>query len=77
MFPRQILKHLTWKQLSDISILLKTFFPLVEKDRILKLILQVDSVDRAIELLFIHKECSFTLDHIVYDYLKGQDEKNF
>lgn len=77
MYQREILKHLTYAQIADISKLLVNFFPLVETDRIIQLILQVDSVDRAIELLFIHKNCSFTLDHIVYDYLRGQDEKNF
>jgi hypothetical protein len=77
MYPREILKHLTYLQIVDISKLLENFFPLVDKDRIFQLILQVDSVDRAIELLFIHKECTFTLDHIVFDYLRGQDEKVF
>lgn len=75
MFPRQILTKLSFHELTQVSKLIHKFFPLVHSDRILQLILQVDSIDRALELLMIHKECPNTMDAIVYDYLRGKDER--
>lgn len=45
----------------------------VDTKRIYQLILQVDSVDVAIELLNYHREHTETLDYIVMNYLQGRD----
>lgn len=75
MYPRQILKRLSITELKGVSKLLYKYFPLVKPDRIFELILQVDSIDYALLLLCIHREAPATLDSIVYDFLRGRDEK--
>lgn len=75
MHERHILKRLSITRLKEISDLLHKYFPLVESKRILDLILQVDSIDYALNLLCIHRESQATLDSLVYDWLRGRDEK--
>lgn len=70
----KILNRLTFHQLILIGQTLHNFFPLVNAKRITDLILQVDSIDIAIHLLTIHENKSTTLDALLYDYLRGQDE---
>lgn len=58
--------------LQDLSKQLSKYF-LVRQKRIYNLILQVNSVDVAIELLNVHLQLSLTLDCIVGDYLHCRD----
>jgi len=68
------MKSLSLKQLNIVSRMIHDFFPLVKPRRILDLILQTKSLDTAIHLLMVHKQCDSTIDAILYDYLRGQDE---
>ena len=69
----QILKRFSRSQLAQVAESMSVYFNLVTKSRIYDLILQVDSIDTALHLLFCHKESESTLDTIVYDYLHYKD----
>jgi hypothetical protein len=73
MNPRKILEKLNEEQITNLGKFLHYYFPLVSSERIKDLILQVDSIDTTLHLLWVHKESTITLDSIVYDYLHAQD----
>ncbi len=68
-----ILDNFTKSQLKQIAYSVHRYFYLVKTPRIYELILQVDSIDTALHLLFRHKESESTLDTIVYDHLHYKD----
>lgn len=71
----QILKRFSRSQIAQIAESVNVYFNLVTKARIYDLILQVDSIDTALHLLFCHRESTQTLDTIVYDYLHHKDNQ--
>lgn len=73
MYARKIFNRLSLKELQGVSKCLHKYFPLVSTKRILNLILQVDSIDITLMILCLHRECSDTIDTLVYDYLLGKD----
>jgi len=76
MYERRILRKLALFELWDIAKYINKFFPLVTDERIFELILQTDSIDIALHLLLIHRDEELTsLDAILFDFLRGQDEK--
>ena len=72
MYVRKIKSILKNSEIKEISILLNKYFPLVKSKRIYNLILQVDSVDKALEFLMLHKNNNWTLDFIVYNFLHNK-----
>lgn len=69
MYPRKIYNFLTDDEIKELSKLMNVYFPLVESKRIYNLILQVDSIDKALEILMLHKNNQWTIDFIVSNYL--------
>ncbi len=58
--------------LKKLSRYLSECYPIKSK-RIYELMLQVNSVDVALELLIYHHKSSITIDNIVMQYLTGRD----
>lgn len=75
MYKSNIDKKFTSLQLHEISKAIYKYFVLVLPRRIHALILQVDSIDVALHLLFCHKESNMTLDAVVYEWLYRKDNK--
>ena len=71
----KLLNKFTRSQLRIIARSMNVYFNLVDRKRIYHLILQVDSIDTALHLLFCHKESATTLDAIVFDWLYKKDDK--
>ena len=71
----EVLKRLGAPGVFDIAKTLHYHFPKVPTDRINNLILQLDSVDKAIIVLFANKEDNLDIDDAVCMILKCQDEK--
>ena len=73
MYLRKILNILSTAQVFDIAKTLHRIFPVVATQRIYELILQVDSVDIAVEALFMFQEGELDLNEIVYLVLYYKD----
>jgi hypothetical protein len=70
----KILDKFTLEQIGWFAEAIHKYFQLASAERINKLILQVDSIDEALHLLMIHKNCELTLDAILYEWLQRKDE---
>lgn len=75
MYYPKILKKLNKVTLFDISKTLHCYFPKVSTGRIYELILQVDSVDLAVDCLFLLKDKPQKLNEVVYSILHYKDNK--
>lgn len=73
MYLRNILNILSTAQVFDIAKTLHKIFPILSTQRIYELILQVDSVDIAVEALFMFQEGELDLNEIVYLVLYYKD----
>jgi len=75
MNKRKILSKLTIAGIFDMAKVLHVYFPKTSTKRINDLILQVDSVDIAIDVLFTVKNSKATINELVYDILHYRDNK--
>ena len=75
MYPRKILNKTTKAIIFDIAKSLRYYFDKFSTEQIFSLILQVDSIDLAIDALFLVKDEPKRLNEVIYDILLYRDNK--
>lgn len=73
MYPRKILNKVTEGGVFDVARILHYYFPNFSSQRIYELILQVDSIDLALDCLFMLKDKPEKLNETVYSILHYRD----